>query len=283
MPAPTQPQKADTLHALHHNGELLKLPNIWNPIGARILEAKGHPAVATASAAISAALGYADGELISRNTLVEQVSRIANSVDVPVTADIETGFGESTDELAETIRLITEAGAVGINLEDSIDENHTLRSIDEQCERIATARATANLAGINLYINARIDAFFCRQFATTKDALAEISIRSQAYLQAGASGIYPIGNSTLDVAKQIRDLTEAPINLLALPHAAKPSELAKIGINRLSYGPFVFRTCLQKLHETIDAIDESDNYDSISSGFSTEHVGPYLKLESEEA
>src|SRR5262245_51239807 len=98
----SQKEKANALLRLHDGREMLVLPNIWDPVGARILEAKGYPAVATASAAISAALGYADGEMIRRSTMIDLIGRIARSVDVPVTADIEEGFGSSISELKET-------------------------------------------------------------------------------------------------------------------------------------------------------------------------------------
>src|SRR5690242_3396469 len=114
-----QKQKAERLRALHHGEKLLLLPNIWDPIGARILAAKNYPAVATASAAISAALGFEDHEKLQRSTVIEFIGRIARSVDVPVTADIESGYGETLIELKETARMVIECGVVGVNLEDS--------------------------------------------------------------------------------------------------------------------------------------------------------------------
>ncbi len=281
MPQDSLRLKADAFNQLHHNGKLLKLPNIWSPIGARILEAKGYPAIATASAALSSNFGYADGERISRSTLIEQTSRIANSVEVPVTADIEAGFADTTDDLAETIHLLLENGVAGINIEDSLNNEHHLRSIEEQCERISIARATAKLAGINLFINARIDAFICPGYPDSKSAIEEIKHRSEAYIQAGASGLYPIGTSDLETAKQLRDLTDAPINLLATPSAATPSELQQIGINRLSFGPFVFRSCLQHFENIVDSIKESDDYSSIADAMPGAEVSNYLSEASE--
>ncbi len=273
----TSSQKADAFHALHYTGKLLKLPNVWNPIGARVLAAKGYPAIATASAAISANLGYVDGERIKRATLIDQLSRIAKSVETPVSADIEAGYAETSDELAETIRLVLESGIVGINLEDSIDDTHTLRPIDEQCERISIARATANLAGINLFINARIDTFFCPDYPDADAAITAFEQRANAYLRAGASGLYPIGPSDLETAKRLRDLTEAPLNLLASPQTrARPSELEAIGINRLSFGPFVFRSCLRKFESIAQSLLEEDNCNAISDAIPGPEVARYL-------
>lgn len=144
----TQSEKADALLALHTGDEPLVLPNIWNPIGARILEAHGHPAVATASAALSASLGYADGERISRSTLIDLLARIVRSVAIPVTADIETGFGECIAELEETVALVLDAGVVGINLEDSLcGKEGVLRPIAAQRQRIAACTQSRDQEG----------------------------------------------------------------------------------------------------------------------------------------
>ncbi|MCH8228585.1 MAG: isocitrate lyase/phosphoenolpyruvate mutase family protein, partial [Proteobacteria bacterium] len=114
----TQINKARVLLSLHTQTALLVLPNIWNPIGARVLQAKGYPAVATASAAISASLGYRDGEKLKRSSLIDLTGRIARSVDVPVTADIEAGYGGTIAELAETINEVIDSGVVGVKVED---------------------------------------------------------------------------------------------------------------------------------------------------------------------
>ncbi len=116
----SQGEKADVLLSLHQGGDLLVLPNIWDPLGARVLAAKGYPAVATASAAVSASLGYQDGEKINRATLIDLLGRIARSVDIPVSADIEAGYGESLSELELTAQQVIDSGVVGVNIEDSL-------------------------------------------------------------------------------------------------------------------------------------------------------------------
>src|SRR5437867_4867589 len=148
----SQKEKAEVLLSLHRGEDLLVSPNIWDPIGARILAAKGYPAVATASAAVSASLGYQDGEQINRSTLIDLLGRIARSVDVPVTADIETGYGESPSELELTAQQVIESGVVGVNIEDSLGKGSGLRSVEEQCQRIATLRQGANRRGVHLVI-----------------------------------------------------------------------------------------------------------------------------------
>ncbi len=111
-------KKADQLLSLHTGGDLLILPNIWNPLGARVLQSRGYPAVATASAAISSSLGYVDGERIKRSTLLDMIGRIARSVDPPVTADIERGYGETIADLEVTIQAVVDCGVGGVNIED---------------------------------------------------------------------------------------------------------------------------------------------------------------------
>ena len=124
-----------------------------------MLASKGYPAVATASAAISSALGFEDGEKIGRQTMLEIVAGISRAVAVPVTADMESGYAASLAELEDTTRRLLDTGAVGLNIEDSREEGGPLRPVDEQAERIATVRETAAVQGIDLVINARVDAF----------------------------------------------------------------------------------------------------------------------------
>ena len=135
----SQNEKANALLSSHTSGEMLVLPNVWNPIGARILAQKGYPAVATASAAIAASLGYQDGERIRRSTLIDIINGIARSVDVPVTVDIETGYGEFLTELEVTAEQVLESGVAGVNIEDGL-EGGVLRTVEEQCRRISTLR-----------------------------------------------------------------------------------------------------------------------------------------------
>jgi 2-methylisocitrate lyase-like PEP mutase family enzyme len=189
-----QKRKGETLLSLHRPGDTLVLLNVWDPIGARILEKKGYPAVATASAAQSASLGYQDGEKLRRATVIELVARVACSVAIPVTADIEMGYGKSLAELEETVEQVIECGVVGVNLEDSLKTGggkRTLRSLEEQCQRIAKVRQVAERKGVPLVINARVDAYCC--LSTKEDATEAAVARAKSYSEAGADCIYPIG------------------------------------------------------------------------------------------
>lgn len=257
----SQEKKAQTFLALHTNDELLILPNIWNPIGARILQAKGYPAVATASEAVSASLGYEDGEKIKPSTLVDVITRIAGSVEIPVTADIEKGFGESISKLEETMLQIIDSGVVGINIEDSIEPDGALRPINEQCERIAAVRKVSEKQGLHLVINARVDSFISGIFQTNEEGIEDAVVRAKAYSEAGADCIYPIGPGDLETVRILRSRIFSPINILAT-HAATPLRvLQEIGINRVSFGPFIFRSCLKKFADIADKLHSFESYD----------------------
>ena len=245
-PDPSPRAKARRLHQLHDGSDLLVLPNIWNPIGAKLLEAEGYPAVATASAAVSSALGYADGERILRSTLLDVLSRVARSVSVPVTADIEGGYGASMEDLRETIRLVLEAGVVGVNLEDSMTEGVSRRSLEDQCDRLSAAREEADAADVPLFINARIDAF-AMEGAIPEEALDDTVERASAYVEAGADCVYPMGPADEDTVRALRERIQSPINILVGPHALPLRTYREIGVERVSFGPFVFRAGVGQL------------------------------------
>ncbi len=271
-----QELKAAALLSLHTNGNLLILPNIWNPIGARILQAKGYPAVATASAAVSASLGYRDGEKIRRSTLIEIIGRIARSVDVPVTADIESGYARTVSELRETIRAVIDAGVVGVNIEDGLEEGGALRSIEDQCTRISTVRQCAARLGLHLVINARIDSYLSSSFVGIGDATEDAVSRAEAYSKAGADCIYPIGPGDAETVSVLRARIASPINILGTPRTAPLSVLESIGVNRVSFGPFVFRACLRRLVDIADALLSRRDHSCIGDVLSKSEVGEYL-------
>jgi 2-methylisocitrate lyase-like PEP mutase family enzyme len=256
----SQKKKAQTFLSLHTNEELLVLPNIWNPIGARILQAKGFPAVATASEAVSASLGYEDGEKIKRSTLMDILTRIARSVEIPVTADIEKGFGESISELEDTTLQVMDSGVVGINIEDSLEGGTALRPIGEQCERIAAVRDISGSQGVHLVINARVDSFFPGIFQKKEEQIEDAVLRAKAYSEAGADCIYPIGPGDLQTLRTLRSRIASPINILATPAAEPLTVLQEIGMNRVSFGPFIFRSCLQKFVDIADELHSFKSY-----------------------
>jgi 2-methylisocitrate lyase-like PEP mutase family enzyme len=272
----SQREKAQHLLSLHTSGGILVLPNVWNPIGARVLEKIGYPVVATASAAVSASLGYQDGEKIKRSTLIDLIGRIARSVQVPVTADIEAGYGDSLTELEETAHQVIESGIVGVNIEDSLEEGSDLRPVGEQCERIARLRQAADRLGVPLVINARVDSFVSDAFPDRKKALQEAVTRARAYAAAGADCIYPMGPNDEATVRALRQQIETPINILASPAAAPLPVLREIGVNRLSFGPFIFRSLLRKFLDIAETLQDSGDYACFSDMLSRAETGEYL-------
>jgi 2-methylisocitrate lyase-like PEP mutase family enzyme len=226
-----------SFRALHHGPRPLILPNAWDVVSARVVAETGYPAIATSSAAIARVIGYDDGERTPPAEMFAAIARIARAVDVPVTADVEAGYGLQPKELVD--RLL-DAGAVGCNLEDSNAAG--LRDPAEQADFLAEVRAAA---GADLVINARVDVFL-----TTGEVDDAIS-RGRLYRRAGADCVYPIF-APLDAIPQLADSIGGPLNAHAAPDGPTPAELAAVGATRISYGASLhthltnaFRTYLQ--------------------------------------
>ncbi|HET6463243.1 MAG TPA: isocitrate lyase/phosphoenolpyruvate mutase family protein [Candidatus Krumholzibacteria bacterium] len=272
-----QKEKAATLLSLHTGGKLLVLPNVWDPLGARILQTKGFPAIATASAAISASLGFKDGERIKLASMIEAIGRIARSVDVPVTADIEAGYATTVSELEDTIRAVIDAGVVGINLEDAIEDGRALRSMEDQCARIAVVRDFAARQDVHLVINARTDCYHVPSaVAGAGDATEEAVARAAAYAKAGADCIYPLGPGDEATVKILRARIAAPINILMTPTAAPLPVLESIGVNRVSFGPYVHRTLTKHFVDIADAVMKERDASVIKGMLTKDQMAEYL-------
>lgn len=278
----SQAAKAQALLDLHTNGKLLILPNVWNPIGARMLEGKGFSAVATASAAIAESLSYGDGEQIKLETMLEMVGRIVRSVNLPVSADFEAGYSDSIAGLQENISRLIDTGAVGINFEDGLDDSSRLRPMTEQVERIQAVREAAERRGVHLVINARADSFFADGFSSDEDRIEDVITRSNAYIQAGADSTYPVGRGDKATLTILRQRINAPINVLATAKTASLKDLQELGINRVSFGPYIFRSLLAKMSAMYDEIKSMGNYEIVMDGlWSGNDVKKYLSAEKE--
>lgn len=227
--------RALAFRALHVPGRPLVLPNAWDAASARIVEDTGAAAVATTSAGVAWALGVPDGDLLGRERAVAAVARIAASVAVPVSADIESGFAEDPAGVADTVRAVLAAGAVGVNIEDALYGGEgVLRPVAEQAERIAAAREAADAEGVPLFVNARIDTFL--RGAGGVDATLE---RAAAFRAAGADGIFVPGTVEPGTVKELADGIDAPLNVLVGPGAPPVAELAALGVARVSAGSSV--------------------------------------------
>ncbi|WP_420309988.1 isocitrate lyase/PEP mutase family protein [Streptomyces sp. YS-B37] len=227
--------RALAFRALHVPGRPLVLPNAWDAASARIVEDTGAAAVATTSAGVAWALGVPDGDLLGRERAVAAVARIAGSVAVPVSADIESGFAEDPAGVADTVRAVLAAGAVGVNIEDALYGGEgVLRPVAEQAERIAAAREAADAEGVPLFVNARIDTFL--RGAGGVDATLE---RAAAFRAAGADGIFVPGTVEPGTVKELAEGIDAPLNVLVGPGAPPVAELAALGVARVSAGSSV--------------------------------------------
>jgi len=224
--------RALAFRALHVPGRPLVLPNAWDAASARIVEDAGASAVATTSAGLAWALGVADGDRLDRERALEAVARITATVAVPVSADIESGFAKDPAGVADTVRAVLAAGAVGVNIEDALYGGEgVLRPVAEQAERIAAAREAADAEGVPLFVNARIDTYL--RGAGGVDATLE---RAAAFRAAGADGIFVPGAVEPGTVKELADGIDAPLNVLVGPGAPPVAELAALGVARVSAG-----------------------------------------------
>jgi 2-methylisocitrate lyase-like PEP mutase family enzyme len=273
-------RKAERLRALHHGDRILVLPNIWDPGGARMMEWLGHPAVATASAAIAYSLGYDDGQRITLDAMVDTVGRVASAVQVPVTADMEWGFADQPEEVAENMRRVLRAGAVGINLEDSIREGEVLFPIEFQCERIRAVREMARQEGIPLVINARTDVFWPSVPGTDAEKFDEAVRRARAYQEAGGDCFYPIILGDLATLRRLREAIEAPINVLAPTSGATLRELEEAGIARVSLGPALIWASLTVMRNIAVDLQNYGSFDAFTRDMiTTDEIKAYLSKE----
>ncbi|MFD3406200.1 isocitrate lyase/phosphoenolpyruvate mutase family protein [Kribbella sp. NPDC058693] len=232
---------AELFRAMHHGGTPLVLPNAWDPVSARLIAEAGFPAVATSSGAVARVLGYDDGQLTPPSAMFAAVAQIVRAVDVPVTADMEAGYGLPAKEFAE--RLL-ETGAVGCNLEDSLDGG--LVEVAQQADYLAEVRAAA---GAELVINARVDTFI----RPVDDPVGEAVRRGHEYRRAGVDCVYPI-LAPVDQLAQVVEGVGGPINAHASPGGPTPAELAAVGATRISYGTSVHTYLMTKLQELLPTL-----------------------------
>jgi 2-methylisocitrate lyase-like PEP mutase family enzyme len=239
---------AAALRALHVPGDPLMLPNAWDAASARAIEAAGFPVVATSSFAISEVLGYADGEDTPVTEMLAAVTRITRVVSIPVTVDIERGYGLAPAELVERIAA---AGAVGVNLEDSDPKTKKLLDPGEQEDFLAAVRAAAGSGGIDLVINARTDSYV-RRIGTAAEQLANSIKRGGTYLAAGADCVYPIGAADPDAVRALTAGIPGPVNV-GFPGGTR-DELAALGVARVSFGAGLHRGTKGQLGSMLEAI-----------------------------
>lgn len=241
-----QRRKAEAFRALHNVPPILVLPNAWDAVSARIYELEGFKAIGTTSAGISATLGYPDGQYMILDEAAAAVRRIAECVDVPVSADIEAGYATTVDGVAGSAKTVLGAGAIGVNLEDSTgDPSDPLYEASLQVEKIVAIREMAASCGIHLVINARTDVYLVSEEGPT-GRLSHAVKRANAYRKAGADCIFVPDTGDLDkpTIARLVDEIDAPLNVIAGANTPPIPELERIGVARVSFGPRPMRAAL---------------------------------------
>jgi len=276
-----QKRKADAFRALHSGGEALLLPNAWDVASARIVEESAYPAVATTSAGIAFSLGYPDGQKITKEEMLATVARIARAVKVPVTADVESGYGKTPEHAAQTASAVVEAGAVGMNLEDvSGDSTRPLVELPLQLEKIRAVREAAGRQNVPLVLNARTDVYLL-QVGDPLKRYDEAVLRLRAFRDAGADCVFVPGLRDLSViARLVTDL-HCPVNILAGPGSPSISELRKVGVARISLGSGPMRATLGLLRRLAAELKTSGTYSAMEGAPSHAEMNELMKPKSE--
>ena len=259
-----QKEKAELFLKYHHDKEILVLLNSWDIGSSKLIEASGYKAIATTSMGIAASLGYPDCQVIQLSEMIETITGIVNGVQVPVTVDIEAGYGNDLDEVIDSVKKVIATGIAGINIEDSIELNPILIDEVEFCERISAIRALSDSLGFHLVINARTDSFYTSS-GSLREKLSESIKRGNKYREAGADCIFvqPVWEKET-ISTLVKEIN-APINILANPGiggGVPPSvrELQDLGVARLSLGSGLMKATLALIKKVADELSEKGTY-----------------------
>ncbi|MCM3134320.1 isocitrate lyase/phosphoenolpyruvate mutase family protein [Paenibacillus polysaccharolyticus] len=243
-----QKEKAEQFHRYHVKGQPLVLVNVWDAGSAQTIQSAGAKAIATGSWSVAAAHGEQDGEVLPFQLVLANLARITKSADLPVTIDIEGGYGRSVSEVKQNVLQIIEHGAVGINIEDQLPYGEGLYNLSEQCLRLSATRQAASEADIPLFINARTDLFLQKAPEKHNEALVrEALVRSEAYAEAGASGLFVPGLQDHQWIQELCERSPIPINVMVTSSEPSPRQLAALGVARISYGPYPYLQVLENL------------------------------------
>jgi 2-methylisocitrate lyase-like PEP mutase family enzyme len=261
-----QTELARQFLALHDRRKTLLLPNAWDVASARIFEEAGFPAIGSSSAGVAFALGYPDGQKISRGETLAVVHRIAEAVGIPVTADMEAGYGAKPEEIAQTAREVLAAGAVGMNLEDAIDDKpDSLADVNLQKEKIRAVVETSARAGVSLVLNARTDVFLAG-IGAPETRLARTIERLNAYRDAGAQCLFAPGVRDKETIAQLVSGVRGPLNILAVAGTPPVADLEKLGVARVSVGSGPMRATLGLTARIARQLREEGSFSSMTDG-----------------
>ncbi len=263
--------KEKIFYELHHNGKLLILPNIWDPIGAILLEKLGYPAVATSSATVAMSQGYPDGEKLPFDHLLEILRRIVSSVEVPVTADVESAYAGSDHKLLkENIKKLIHTGIAGINFEDSFHDTPGMVPVkEEQSAKIALIKKVAADEGVELFINARVDVYIKRGDLSEEQKLEEAVARGKAYKDSGADALYPIILRDRQHAETLIKKVGLPLNLTYIPGIPDLATLEKIGVARVSLASGFLKPAIAAMKTTAEKLLNNEEMDEVMKGWAT--------------
>ncbi len=263
---PTQAELARKFLELHRGPNILLLPNAWDVASARIFEEAGFPAIGTSSAGVAFALGYPDGQNISRDEMLGVVRRIAEAVEIPVTADVEAGYGTTPEEVAETAQAVIAAGAVGMNLEDGADDRPDyLADLSLQKEIILAILGAAAAARVPFVLNARTD-IFLYGIGPAETRMARAIERLNAYRAGGAQSLFAPGVKDRDMIAQVARGVSGPLNILATVGTPTSLELQQIGVARVSVGSGPMRATLGYLARMARDLREQGDFKVMTEG-----------------
>lgn len=232
---------ADRFQALHIKSDPVILFNVWDAGSAAIVQSAGAKAIATGSHPVATAHGFADGEHIPLTLMLENLRRIVAAVDLPVSADLEGGYGVKTDVVADTVAQVVAAGAIGFNFEDQVVGGQGLHDIETQTARVSAAREAADKAGSNIFLNSRTDLFLKAKPDDHANQMEDALKRAHAYAKVGANGFFAPGLTDEAMIKQLCADCPIAVNILALPHAPSANILANLGVARISHGPVPYK------------------------------------------
>ncbi len=251
--------KAERFQALHRNHDILVLANPWDVASALLMENAGFPALATTSAGIGYAHGYPIGQAMPLSEMLETIARISSRLSVPLSADMEAGYGETPEQVAETTRLTLEAGAVGINIEDrTYQPEHPLIGTNMAVERIRAARESADRAGVPMVINARTDGYLLG--GQGSEVFDDTVRRANAYREAGADCLFVPGIMDADIIGRLVQEIDGPINILPESGCPDVAALAELGVRRVTIGATVARFAYSAVVQAADELKNVGTY-----------------------
>lgn len=241
-------QRADTLLALHVPGAPVVLPTVWDAWSATLAVAAGFAALTVGSHPVADSIGRADGEGMTFDELTTRVAQITSAVEVPVSVDVESGYGESGRRLIDGL---LEAGAVGLNVEDTVHrEGKRIRSDSEHAAVVADLRKAADAAGVHVVINARTD-LFLREDGDPDTRFDRAVARLKLAAEAGADSLYPVGRHDDETYRRLTEALPLPVNAIALPASDDPASFGPLGVGRISFGPFLQGALTERAREIL--------------------------------